>query len=152
MLTITPPMQLIVCMCMNKKEDFIVVINLTCTFIVFILSTFFSISSTSPSSLCLSDLYLCRFLSFLPEIDIYIELKLLPDYSWKPTTIKTETSFNEHFVDDVVISVLAWSVVDCGFEQHEGVRGKSGWLSIRIMCPSRVTGLPADFCLCELVI
>jgi hypothetical protein len=53
--------------------------------------------------------------------------------------------------DGVMVSVLASSVVDCGFEpktiklvfvasplrtQHKGERTKTGWFGIRIMCPS----------------
>jgi hypothetical protein len=55
--------------------------------------------------------------------------------------------------------VLASSAVDRGFEpiklvfvasplstQHEEERTKTGWLGIRIMCPSGATCLPADCC------
>ena len=34
--------------------------------------------------------------------------------------------------------------------QHYGVRAKTGWLGIRIMCPSGATCLPADCCFSEL--
>ena len=30
--------------------------------------------------------------------------------------------------------------------QYQGVRAKSGWLGIRIMCPSGATCLPVDCC------
>ena len=66
----------------------------------------------------------------------------------------------------VMVSVLASSAVDLGFEsytnrvkpkiiklvfvasplstQHQGEIAKTGWLGIRIMCPSGATCLPAD--------
>jgi hypothetical protein len=71
-----------------------------------------------------------------------------------------------------MVSVLASSVVDRGFEsgrvkpktlklvfvasplstQHLGERAKTGWLGIRIMCPSGATCLPADCCFSELAL
>jgi hypothetical protein len=36
--------------------------------------------------------------------------------------------------------------------QHEGERAKTGWLGIRIMCPSETTCLPADCCFSELAL
>ena len=65
----------------------------------------------------------------------------------------------------VMVSVVT-TVLDCGFKprsgqtkdyeigiaaslpctQHEGVRTKTGWLRMRIMCPSGVTCLPTDCC------
>ena len=72
-----------------------------------------------------------------------------------------------------MVSVLASGVVDRGFEpwsgqtkktiklvfvasplstQHKGERAKTGWLGIRIMCPSGALCLPADSCFSELVL
>ena len=71
-----------------------------------------------------------------------------------------------------MISVPASSAVDRGFEprsgqtkdykigiccfqlrtQHLGERAKTGWLGIRIICPSGATCLPADCCFCELAL
>ena len=31
--------------------------------------------------------------------------------------------------------------------QHSGVRAKTGWLGMRIMCPNEVTGLQVDCCI-----
>jgi hypothetical protein len=36
--------------------------------------------------------------------------------------------------------------------QHEGVRVKTGWLGIRIMCTSGATCLPADCCFGDLAL
>jgi hypothetical protein len=36
--------------------------------------------------------------------------------------------------------------------QHQGVRAKTGWLRIRIMCLSGTTCLHADFCFTEVVL
>jgi len=36
--------------------------------------------------------------------------------------------------------------------QHKGVRAKTGWLGIRIMCPSGATYLSADCCFSELAL
>jgi hypothetical protein len=72
----------------------------------------------------------------------------------------------------IMDSVLASSVIDRGFEprsgqpstitlvcvastkstQHYGERAKTGWLGIRIMCPSGVACLPADCCFSELAL
>jgi hypothetical protein len=69
-----------------------------------------------------------------------------------------------------MVSVLALSVVDRGFEpwlgqtkdykigiccfsaKHLGERAKTGWLGIRIMCPSGATCLPKDCCFSELAL
>ena len=71
-----------------------------------------------------------------------------------------------------MVSVLASSAVDRGFEhrsgqprtiqlvfvasplstQHYGERAKIGWLGIRIMCSNGVTFLPADCCFSELAL
>ena len=71
-----------------------------------------------------------------------------------------------------MVSVLASSVVDREFEprrvkpntiklvfvasplstQHSGERAKTGWLGIRIMCPSGATCLSADYCFSELAL
>ena len=68
-------------------------------------------------------------------------------------------------IGGVLISVLASSAVDRGFERRSGQtknyksgiccfsakhaalgeRAKSGWLGIRIMCPTGVTGLSSNF-------
>jgi hypothetical protein len=34
--------------------------------------------------------------------------------------------------------------------QYEGEKAKTGWLGIRIMCPSGATGLTMDYCFSEL--
>ena len=36
--------------------------------------------------------------------------------------------------------------------KHSGERAKTGWLAIRIMCPSGATCLPADCCFSELAL
>ena len=74
-------------------------------------------------------------------------------------------------IGGVMVSVLALSAVDRGFEpdrvkpktiilvfvasplstHHKGERAKTGWNGIRIMCPSGATCLPADCCFGELV-
>jgi hypothetical protein len=36
--------------------------------------------------------------------------------------------------------------------QHYGERAKTGWLGIRIVCPSGMTCLPADCCFSELAL
>jgi hypothetical protein len=72
-----------------------------------------------------------------------------------------------------MVSVLAPSAVDRGFEsrsgktkdyikfvfvasplstQHYGERAKTGWLGIRIVCPTGATYLPADCCFSELAL
>ena len=68
-----------------------------------------------------------------------------------------------------MVSMLTSSAIDRGFEprqgqtkdyklvflasllskQHQGENAKTGWLRIRIMCPSGVTRLPADCCFSE---
>jgi len=66
-------------------------------------------------------------------------------------------------IDGVMVSPLASSVVDrvksktiklvfVASPQHEGVRANTGWLGIRIMCPSGATCLSADGCFSELVL
>ena len=78
-----------------------------------------------------------------------------------------------YHIGDVMVSVLAWSVIDRGFEpwsdqikdyticiccfsaKHVALRGKrKDWLAlgIRIMCPSGATCLAADCCFCELAL
>ena len=67
-------------------------------------------------------------------------------------------------IDSVMVSVLASSAINCGYElglvkqkniklifvasplrtQHYGEKAKTGWLGIRIMCPSGATYLPND--------
>ena len=70
-----------------------------------------------------------------------------------------------------MVSVLASNAVDRVFEhrsgqtktitlvcvaslctQHSGERANTGWLGIRIMCPSGATCLPADCCFSELAL
>ena len=54
-----------------------------------------------------------------------------------------------------MVSVLASSAVDPGFERRTGqirLRAKTGWLGIRIMCPSGATCLSADCCFSELAL
>ena len=36
--------------------------------------------------------------------------------------------------------------------QHQGVRAKTGWLGISIMCPSGTTCLPGDCCFSKLAL
>ena len=75
-------------------------------------------------------------------------------------------------IGGVMGSVLASSVVDCGCEprsgqskdyklvivtsplstQYKGETAKTGWLGIRIMCPSGATCLPADCCFSKLAL
>ena len=80
-------------------------------------------------------------------------------------------------IGGVMVSVLASSTVDCGFEPRSGqtkeykigmccfsakhilsikeIRAKTGWLGIRIiiiMYPSGATCLPADCCFSELAL
>ena len=75
-------------------------------------------------------------------------------------------------IGDVMVCVIASSSVDRGFEpewfkpktiklvfvasplrmQHEGVRVKTGWLGIRIMCPNGATYLPTDCCFSQLAL
>ena len=63
-----------------------------------------------------------------------------------------------------MVSVLASSTVDRGFEPRSGhtkdyqirmccfsaMHAKTGWLGIRIMCPSGATCLPVDCCFSKL--
>ena len=95
-----------------------------------------------------------------------------------------QTTNNNHFVilfcfvfnhiDGVMVSLIAPSEVDRGFEprlgqskakdyklvfvasplstQHSGKRATTGWLGIRIMFPSEATYLAADWCLSELAL
>jgi hypothetical protein len=78
----------------------------------------------------------------------------------------------KHRIGGVMVSVLASSVVDRGFEprsgktrtiqlvfvasplstQHYGERAKIGWLGTRIMCLNGVTFLPVDCCFSELAL
>ena len=78
----------------------------------------------------------------------------------------------ENRIGGVMVSVLASSAVDRGFEprsgqtkdyklvfvasplstQHYGERAKIGWLGIRILCLSRATCLSADCCFSELAL
>ena len=69
-----------------------------------------------------------------------------------------------------MVSMLASSAVDHGFEpgscqtkdykidiccfstKHAGKRAKTGWLVIKIMCPSGATCLPVDCCFSELAL
>jgi hypothetical protein len=71
-----------------------------------------------------------------------------------------------------MVSVLTSSAVDRGFEPRLGLtkhykigiccfsdkhtalrkRAKTGWLGIRIMCPSGATCLPADCCFSEVAL
>ena len=70
-------------------------------------------------------------------------------------------------ISGVMVSVLASSAVDRGFEpktvklvfvasllstQYEGVRAKRAWLGIRILCPSGATCLYPDCCFSELAL
>ena len=76
-----------------------------------------------------------------------------------------------YHIGDVISSMLASSVVDCGLEprsgqprdfkkmvfsasplstQLYGVRANAGWFGIRIMCPSGATCLIVDCCFSEL--
>jgi hypothetical protein len=70
----------------------------------------------------------------------------------------------------IIISVFASRVVDRGFKpgrvnsrtdklvfdasllskQHQGERGRTGWLGMRKMCPSKATCLPMDCCFSHL--
>jgi hypothetical protein len=79
-------------------------------------------------------------------------------------------SLNFNRIGGVMVSVLASSVVDRGFEpwlgqtkdykigfccfsaKHAAERVKAGWLGIKIMCPSGATCLPADCCFSELAL
>jgi hypothetical protein len=69
-------------------------------------------------------------------------------------------------IGSVMVSVLASSAIDCGYEPRSGQtkeytigmccfsakntslrrKNKTGWLGIRIMCLSGATYLPADCC------
>jgi len=73
-----------------------------------------------------------------------------------------------------MVSVLTSSVVDYGFEtwsgatnyqtiklvfvaslvgiHYEGIKAKTGWLGIGIMCPSGASCLPANCCFSELAL
>ena len=71
-------------------------------------------------------------------------------------------------IGGVMISVLAYSAVDRGFEPQSGhtkdykisiccfstkhTALRTGWLGIRIMCPSGATCLPEDCCFSELAL
>jgi hypothetical protein len=44
------------------------------------------------------------------------------------------------------------SIVNVLSTQHYGERAKTGWLGIRIVCPSGMTCLPADCCFSELAL
>ena len=75
-------------------------------------------------------------------------------------------------VGGVMVIVLDSTAVDRGFEprsgqtkgyemmfvspllnmEHQGERTKTGWLGIRIMCPSGATYLSADCCFSELAL
>jgi hypothetical protein len=79
---------------------------------------------------------------------------------------------NKNRIGGVMVSVLASSAVGRGFEpdrvklktkkkvfvasqistQRKGERAKTGWLGIRIMCPSGATCPPVDCCFKELVL
>ena len=69
-----------------------------------------------------------------------------------------------NYIGSVMVSVLASSVIDCGYElrscqakeykigiccfsaKNAALRRKTGWLGIRIMCPSGATYIPNDCC------
>jgi hypothetical protein len=66
-----------------------------------------------------------------------------------------------------MVSVLTLSEIDCGSSpyrvkfifvgsllsmQHSGHRAMTGWLGIRIMCPSGVTCLSVECCFSELAL
>ena len=72
-------------------------------------------------------------------------------------------------INGVMVSVLASSAVDSGFDprscqtklvfvasslstQHSGEREKTGWLRIMITCPSGATCLPVECCFSELAL
>ena len=73
-------------------------------------------------------------------------------------------------IDGVLVSVLTSSAVDCGFEPRLGqtkdykigiccfstkyasLRATTGWLEIRIMCPSGGTCLSTDCCFSEVAL
>ena len=62
-----------------------------------------------------------------------------------------------------MISVLVTGAVDCGFEPRSAetkdyiigiccFSAKTGWLGIRLICPSGTTSLSADCCFSELAL
>ena len=71
-------------------------------------------------------------------------------------------------ISDVMVSMLASSAVDRGFQsqlgqtkdykigiccfsaKHAGEKAKIDWIGIRIICPSGATCLPTDYCFSEL--
>jgi len=57
-------------------------------------------------------------------------------------------------IGGVMTTVLALSAVNRGFEprlgQSKDYKIKTGWLGIKIMCPSGATRLPAGCCFSEL--
>ena len=71
-------------------------------------------------------------------------------------------------ISDVMVSMITSSAVDCGFELQSGQTKNhkigiccfsekhailtTGWLRIRIMCPSGVTCLSTDCCFSELAL
>ena len=79
--------------------------------------------------------------------------------------VLTSSAVDRGFIGGVKVNVLTSSAVDRGFEpqlkprtvklvlvasplsmQHQGERAKTGWLGIRLMCPSGATCLPTDCC------
>ena len=81
------------------------------------------------------------------------------------TICNVACNYCELHLNDVMISVLASSAVNRGFETRSDqtraiqlifvaflIRAKTGWLGIRIMCPSRTTCLSADCCFSKLAL
>jgi len=100
-------------------------------------------------------------------------------YWWKKaispnslTNVITYVRELTYHIDDVMASMLASSVIDCGLRasvgstkrffkkmvfsasplstQLYGIRANAGWFEIRIMCPSGATCLLVDCCFSEL--
>ena len=85
-------------------------------------------------------------------------------------SVSTSSIVNRELLWGLIVSVSTSSVVDRGIKplwgqtkdnktaasppntSYEGVRAKSGWLGIRIMCPSGATCLPVDYCFSELAL
>jgi hypothetical protein len=56
---------------------------------------------------------------------------------------------------NAVVKLFQWMICHCGVslsKQQLGVRAKTCWLGIKIMCLSGATGLPANCCFSELAL
>jgi hypothetical protein len=81
------------------------------------------------------------------------------------TICNVACNYCELYLNNVMVSVLASSAVNRGFETRSDktrakklafvtfpIRAKTGWLGIRIMCPSRATCISTNCYFSELAI